>query len=170
MAKTETNKVAEQNAATVAEVAEMLTKREAMMRDQLRYSWGADSTPLARRIENLFDKYEQIAVRNVASSEAFRGDVLTFVKAWAMIVDMAASATTHSEKNARLRGMLELLESAAKKLHEMKFTMDLDWWRYDNVFASDYPTLHYVRRIQELEGMNQRQEEQIKRLQDNEPQ
>lgn len=133
-------------------VLAIIEKREKMLEPLFHWSYSdAASLTLERRLENIIERYERIGVANVDASKHFRDEMLTFVKAWAMIVDMAANASTHTEKNARLRGMLELLESAARKLYDLKFGVDTSWFRHEDVFASDYPTLHYVRRIHELE-------------------
>lgn len=139
-------------------VLAIIEKREEMLRPLFHWSYSdMESMTLERRLSNIIDRYERVAVANVDAAKSFRDEVLVFVKAWAMIADMTASASTHSEKNARLRGMIELLESAARKLYGMKFEMDSGWWRHEDVFASDYPTLHYVQRIHELE-------DEVKRL------
>lgn len=117
--------------------------------DRLRcYYCGSD----IERISHVINSYHDDASGALEQIKSFRDDLLTYLRAIALVVDMAANASTHREKNARLRGMVELLESAIDKLRKasFEFTLNHRWASYD-IFRSDYPTRHLVDRIHELE-------------------
>jgi len=103
------------------------------------------------QINEVIRHYQDIATDSLAGSKSFRDDMLTYMRALAMITEMAANAATHAEKNARLRGMIELIESTIQKLRDMEFNFQSCHWRKPDVFRSDYPVLQYIRRIHELE-------------------
>jgi hypothetical protein len=64
---------------------------------------------------------------------------------------MTGNAGTHAEKNARLRGAIELLESAVEKLRHQHLEDLFSIYHWPDVFRSDYPTRSLMERIHDLE-------------------
>lgn len=112
-----------------------------------RYAGAA----LHERVDLLCTAYHVAAVSSLAQAMSFRNDLLTYFRAMSLVVEMAGNAATHTEKNARLRGMSEILESAVERLRQQDFEVDRYHWSWPDVFRSDYPTRHFLSRIHELE-------------------
>lgn len=107
---------------------------------------------LAVRVKAMNDYYVVAAENIVTATRHFRDDLLIKLEAMKLVVENAGHAETHNEKNARLRGCVEMLEGAVKKLADLSFdTTKRHWyWKHD-LFSSDYPKEHLIRRIHELE-------------------
>jgi hypothetical protein len=113
---------------------------------------------LQYRLSRVLAHYQRTAVEALAEAKAFRDDLLVEFRALVLVTEMAGNASTHREKDARLRGLVELLEGATRRLREHEFGLAHGYgYFWDSVFRSDYPTRHYVRRIHELE-------DEVKRL------
>ena len=109
------------------------------------------ATALPERVEYLIRRYRDLATNQLSGVKAARDDMLVYLRALAMIVEMAGNANTHNEKNARLRGCIELIETTIQKLREQEFNFQFSTWHMPDVFRSDYPTIEYIRRIHQLE-------------------
>lgn len=104
------------------------------------------------KVAHIISDYHDTAVRAMSDVKEFRDDLQVYLRAIALVLDMTANASTHREKNARLRGACELLESAIGKLRESTFEFTLGRHGLSaDIFRSDYPTRHLVDRIHELE-------------------
>lgn len=112
------------------------------------YHCGTDE----EKIAHIISDYHDAAVRAISDVKEFREDLQVYLRAIALVLDMTANASTHREKNARLRGACELIESAIAKLREssIEFTLGRHGLSAD-IFRSDYPTRHFVERIHALE-------------------
>lgn len=73
-------------------------------------------------------------------SERFRDDLHAWLRGMAICLDMVGNAGTHSEKNARLRGAIEVTEQTIQKVIDQRFNFDNPYWRWKDTFASDFPT------------------------------
>lgn len=112
------------------------------------YHCGTD----VEKIAHIVNDYHDTAVRAMSDVKEFRDDLQVYLRAIALVLDMTANASTHREKNARLRGACELLESAIGKLRESSFEFMLGRHGMSaDIFRSDYPTRHLVERIHTLE-------------------
>ncbi len=116
----------------------------------------------ADRLRGVLSRYEDIAVKNLSGVKTWRDDMIVWMRAFSMNVDMVGNASTHGEKNARLRGLSELIESALSKLRHEEFDFSRSHWRHEDVFRSDFPTRHYLSRIHELEAEVKRLEGRAK--------
>ncbi|HET7210036.1 MAG TPA: hypothetical protein VFI95_25915 [Terriglobales bacterium] len=106
---------------------------------------------LSDKVVTLINHYDSLATNALVGSKAFRDDVVIWLRAMSLIIDMAANAATHKEKNARLRGCIELCEASMQKLRQMEFDFQRTFYFLEDVFRSDYPVRHFVDRIHELE-------------------
>lgn len=129
---------------TLRKIDDIATKYER----EDRHSYA---TALPERVEYLIRRYRDLAANQLSGIKATRDDMLVWLRAMAMIVEMAGNASTHAEKNARLRGCVELIETTIQQLREQEFNFQSATWHMPDVFRSDYPTLEYVRRIRQLE-------------------
>lgn len=117
------------------------------------------------RVATVIREYEDIAGEALRASKGFRDRMATYFQSFGMVLAMVASASTHREKDARIRGCIELVETAIRKLEEERFDLSLcDRPRFDFAYLMrcDFPTRQFVERIHELE-------EQVKALQNPEP-
>lgn len=100
------------------------------------------------------------AVRNAIwkrerAEEAYRHlgqDMLVWVRAVGLAANMVSNGGTHREKDARMRGMIEMIESAVQAIRNaMEDGKDYFGYRVPDVFRSDYPVREYKQKIFELE-------------------
>lgn len=110
------------------------------------------SYPLDQQVKAVIRKYEDVATRNLAGVKAFRDEVIVMLRALSLIAETVGNAGTHREKEARVRGLVELLESSIKRLAEADFTFQRSYWNMPNVFRSDYPIHQYIEKIYKLEA------------------
>lgn len=122
------------------------------------YSQGF-GTP-AQKVKAILREYEDKAVKAYSDVKHVRDDMLTFFRALALVLNMTGEAATHAEKNARLRGAIELLETAIEKLRHQNLESLFDIYRWPDLFRSEWPTRRLMERIHDLER-------QVKELQPN---
>lgn len=113
------------------------------------YSQGFGSP--AEKVKTILREYEDKTVRAFNGAVRVRDDMLSFFRALALVLTMTGEAATHAEKNARLRGAIELLESAIEKLRHQSFEQLFDVYRFPDLFRSDWPTRRLMERIHDLE-------------------
>ncbi len=130
---------------TVAKLLRLANEHE----DKINIHYGVS---LDERIREIIRHYQNVAVNALSGSKTVRDDMLSYFRAMALICEMTLNAGTHAEKAARLRGMVELLESGIEKLQAQQFDLAFSSWRLPDVFRSDYPVRHYLERIHELEA------------------
>lgn len=107
--------------------------------------------PLVYRIQEVVNHYTRTAAMALSREKAFRDDMLTWLRAMSINVDMVGNAGTHQEKAARLRGLSEVIESVIHKIQNWKVEFGYKWYDRDDIFKSDYPVREFVQRIHELE-------------------
>lgn len=112
----------------------------------------------AEKVKAILREYEDKTTKAYSGVKHFRDDMLTYFRALSLVLTMTGNAGTHAEKNARLRGAIELLESAVEKLRHEHLEDLFSIYHWPDVFRSDYPTRSLMERIHELE-------QQIKDLQ-----
>lgn len=117
--------------------------------DRQNYHHGF-GTP-AEKIKTILREYEDKTTRAYSDVKHVRDDMLTFFRALALVLNMTGEAATHGEKNARLRGAIELLESAIEKLRHQNLESLFDIYRWPDLFRSDWPTRRLMDRIHDLE-------------------
>ena len=105
----------------------------------------------AERIKSILREYEDKTTKAYSDVKHVRDDMLTFFRALALVLNMTGEAATHAEKNARLRGAIELLESAIEKLRHQNLESLFDIYRWPDLFRSDWPTRRLMDRIHDLE-------------------
>lgn len=120
---------------------------------------------LADRVQRCIDHYTRMAAQAVSDSHGFRDATVSWMRAIAINAQAVSWASTHAEKDARLRGLIEVIETAISKIDERRFDDRLSRWNgvVDSWMKSDFPTREMRRRIFELE-------DEIKRMSGKEPQ
>lgn len=132
-----------------------ITEIEALIRehaDKLRYHQSFGSP--ADRVKSLLSIYEDKTADAYRHAKQFRDDMLVYFRALIIILDMTGSAHTHAEKNARLRGAVELLERMVEELRRHDYRVMFSHFSWRDSFASDLSTRSMAQRIRELEAEN----------------
>lgn len=79
-------------------------------------------------------------------------DYLTYFRALVIVLEMTGQAATHREKDARLRGAIELLEGMIQKLRYSDLGAMLGGFRWPDIFRSDWPQQRLLDRVRVLEA------------------
>lgn len=131
---------------------EMFEEIERYIQNHEAYNQISSYGGRTERIGHLLNDYRQAEVEVTHKLASFKQDVMVWMRAFALVIDSAANASTHSEKNARLRGVVEMVESAVDKLRTDFHHFSISWGRNPDIFRSEYPVKQYVQRIRELEA------------------
>lgn len=124
------------------------------------------ASALSDKIRSVMGEYERTTVSALQATKEFRDRMLIDLRAMSLVLNMVGNASTHREKDARLRGSIELLESAITRLRHEEFDIRCGRFpHFDDVFQADYPTRQFVERIHELE----RQVQELSKPQDQQP-
>lgn len=137
----------------------MVSRFEQQMQQDGGWRYGGDRT-LAERVQRFADHYTRMAGECVQKAHTFKSGVLAWLKGISITSQAVSWASTHHEKDARLRGLIEVVETAINKLDEMQFDQSfMHPWsgEVESWAKSDFPTREMRRKIFDLE-------EEIKRL------
>lgn len=123
---------------------------EASRRNGNHYSYSSHT--LSQRVQRVVDHYTRMAATSVSNAREFKNDILSWLRAMAINAESVSWAGTHQEKNARLRGLVEVIDQACKRVNELRledrtYAYDINDW-----IKSDFPVREYKRRIYELEA------------------
>lgn len=131
-----------------AALARLEQKLLAWEREHHVYHRGGDATDV--RIDAMVRYFRDQSVRAYEEAHAFREDLITHLRALVIVGEGALSAGTHREKDARLRGLISVVDAGIDRLREYRFKSERSW-HWPDVFRSDYPVRRYIDRIRELE-------------------
>lgn len=128
------------------------------MRESGGWSYSNDRT-LAEQIQRCIDHYTRMAANAVGDAHEFKDSVVAWLRGMAISAQSVSWASTHAEKDARLRGLIEVIETAISNINEKRVNDRLSSWRgvVDSWGKSDFPTREMRRRILD-------QQEEIERL------
>jgi hypothetical protein len=104
------------------------------------------------RLKAVLQQYERKAADAIANVRRFRDGLTVELRALAICLEATLAACTHAEKNARLRGFLELVSATARRIAEQ--SIDFGWENW----SLDAPLVH--------DGLLSRMREENRRLQD----
>lgn len=139
----------EKEASLTLEVNEAI---EVLKKHQTKQGVFQHTHNLAQRIKSVMEEYDSTARKALRCSKEFRDRMIIDLRAMTLVLTMVGNASTHKEKDSRLRGCIEILEGAITRLERESFDINLcNQPHFDDVFRSDYPTRHYLERIRELE-------------------
>lgn len=133
------------------EYGQMRVVRDAIEKAEEEVRVRGDGSP-AERIRQVV---RQAIWKKERAEEAYRHmgqDMLVWVRALGLTASAAANGGTHREKDARMRGMIEMIESAVQAIRNaLEDGKDYFGYRVPDVFRSDYPVREYKQKIHELE-------------------
>lgn len=120
--------------------------------DEEMHFWISPGTISDRYIQ-LIQQFKRFATRHLITVKQFRDETVIWMKAMELTADMTSNASSHSEKNARLRGMIELIQDYIQRAMRADFDFGHSyyWWPDNGLFRSDYPTRKLMERIHQLE-------------------
>lgn len=112
------------------------------------------------RVKSVLRFYEDKAVSAMSDVKQVRDDWLVFLRALVIVLTMTGEAQTHGEKNARLRGAIELLDGQIESMRKQDFELLFSSFHWPDMFRSDWPTRRLMERIhdQDRELADLRQE------------
>ena len=136
----------------------MVDKFEAGMQEAGGWRYGYNQT-LAERIQRCVDHYTRMAATAVSDAHSFKDGVVAWLRGIAINAQSVSWAATHHEKDARLRGLIEVVEGAITEINKQRLQDRLSAWNgvVDSWSKSDFPTREMRRKILD-------QEAEIKRL------
>lgn len=96
----------------------------------------------------------------IAGAKDFRDSCLIMLKSLEVVIESIECASTHSEKNARLRGLMDVVHRNMEKMGRFEFCFDSPPWyaTYNDAFSREDPRVLKLReRVAELERQVQPQ-------------
>jgi len=129
-----------------------------------RYHYSHDL--VSSTLHSVLQHKRELVAGNLSRTREFQQDVLTFMRAFSLMLESVGGAATHGEKAARLRGLIEMVESAARKLRDWQFR-EISLWGggiSEDVFRSDYPVRHYIDKTREAEARVKQLEDEIEAM------
>ena len=93
----------------------------------------------SEQIASILNHYERLAASAISNRKTLIDDALVYFRSVTMLFESVGMASTHAEKSARLRGLIELLQSAIKKLKNEKEEELLNNWHFMSWDYSQYP-------------------------------
>lgn len=132
--------------AEAQQLAKVVDRYENESQSDGGWRWTADKT-LAERTARIVEHYQRMATRSVESAMNERKGIVSWLRAIAICAQAVSWAETHREKDARLRGMIEVIETSITRIQDMPseyayFDGGVDSWA-----KSDFPTRDMKRRI-----------------------
>jgi hypothetical protein len=123
---------------------------------------------VSNMLSNIFRHKRELVASAINQTRNFQGDVLTFLRAFSLMLETVASAATHGEKASRLRGLMELVESAARKIRETQFR-EVNSWNggiAEDVFRCDYHVRHFIDKANQAEYRVKELEKELAEIKD----
>ena len=142
---------------------ELAELQEYVQRYQEKFSIRCGGS-LKEKLVHALNEYEAIASKALSNAKLTTDDTVTWMRSIALVLEMVGNASTHSEKNARLRGCIELTESAIERLRKIEFTFHYNRYDSPDLFGSDYPVRHAMSKLHEAEYTIKDLQAQIDRL------
>lgn len=115
--------------------------------------WHLHTNYLPDQIVALVDHAEREGNNAVREMKSLLENLISHLRALEIVASMVGNGNTHAEKNARLRGLIEVLQTAIHRATE--FSYDFSWkhWgNYNDLFKSDFPMRDVVRKMNEKDA------------------
>ncbi len=125
----------------------------------------AEANP-AKLLKEILDRKRSAVAAMILQCKEFQTDTLVFLRAFVLLLETVAGASTHGEKAARLRGLMELVESAAGKIRAKQFR-EYQSWSFamsEDVFRCDYPVRNWIDRAREAEARAEAAEQEAAKI------
>lgn len=135
---------------------------EKAMQETGGWRYGSDRD-LAARVQRCIDHYTRMAAQAVSNAHGFKDGTVSWLRGIAINAQAVSWASTHHEKDARLRGLIEVVENAISKIDQARFDDHTSPWNgvVDSWMRSDFPTREMRRRIFDLEKEIERLRKQV---------
>lgn len=101
------------------------------------------------KIRNLISHFQQETAKAISTKKSLLDDCTVYFRSVVMLAESVGMAETHAEKSARLRGLVQLLESAIVKLRNSQGDELMHNWQYFDFNISDYPYRAVLRNLQQ---------------------
>lgn len=114
------------------------------------HNWYLNTRHLPDQIAALVDHAGREGNNAVREMKSLLENLISHLRALEIVASMVGNGNTHAEKNARLRGLIEVLQTAIHRATE--FSYDFSWkhWgNYNDLFKSDFPMRDVTRKLQE---------------------
>jgi hypothetical protein len=138
---------------------------EALVREHegsQRYHRGGD---LVARARGVLAHYQDLAASHLAGCDNFRHDLLGYFRALVLVAESVGNTASHHWKDIRVAGLIEMLESAIKRLRDWRLDESFTSFAQPDLWRSDYPVRELVRRNRELQDrVKQLEEERLPRV------
>lgn len=137
-------------------IEDYLKKQQSMLRCHL-------ASNLAAQVEHVVELYRDKATEALVGAKQFRDDALTYFRSIVFLLETAVNDhVSHAEKNARLRGVIVVLECHIQRLRQEQFDFGTSCWRqhYDVFRYSETERLLH----QQLRETKERCEELTRQL------
>ncbi len=124
------------------------------LREQMkafRIHWSGNPSEILDQILQYERRHTEQAI---AGAKDFRDSCLIMLKSLEVVIESIECASTHSEKNARLRGLMDVVHRNMEKMGRFEFCFDRPMWyaTYNDAFAREDPRVLKLRdRVAELE-------------------
>lgn len=114
-------------------------------RTRIHYS-GPLPSQLQCAVNNLLDGQARV----MCGAIEFRDAVVIELRAMCLVIETALSASTHAEKNARLRGATELIGATINRMRQESFDLAFSHWHLNGEFTRDHVTSQLFRENRDL--------------------
>lgn len=127
---------------------------------RLWHNW----TNAADAMQTLLDSYRRSQAGLADNAMTFRNKVTEHLNAVSLMIRASMMATSHGEKDARLRGVIDVIESAIRELNDIrKYHFHFDWFP-NSVLSSDRHEHKLQRKVWELESYIEKYQNQFGHL------
>lgn len=109
----------------------------------------------SEKIKALLSHYKDKSAEEIGKRKQLIEDALVYFRSVVMITESIGMAGTHAEKSARLRGLIELLNSAISKLRAEQSDSLLNNWESYSWSYSDYPYRAMLESMNRLKAQNE---------------
>ena len=107
------------------------------------------------QVASVINHYEREAAQAIAAKMDMTDNTLTYFRAAVMLVESASMGATHTEKNARLRGLTDLLNHTIEKLKQQKSDNILSHSGYFSWDMATYPYQSVINKCNDLRRENE---------------
>lgn len=108
---------------------------------------------IIQQINELLAKSERDGRDAIRVTKALVERMIAFLRGMEIVVMSVGDAGTHREKDARLRGLSDVIQRAINACTEFHFDFGVTNYRYvPDLFKSDFPVREHMQRIHDLEA------------------
>lgn len=111
---------------------------------------------IKERMYYMFQEAHSGSLKAIADKKELTEDALVYFRSIIMIAESIGMAGTHAEKSARLRGLIELLNTAISKLRNNQQQDILHHWDTFSWSYSEYPYRRMIDEYNQLKRENER--------------